>query len=564
MKKDDMIYGVRWGFIEVVIILAVLMFLLGFVVGVAQAANQSILTPTPTPQLTLVMNGTTVNGTMVNGTLVPVPTPTYYIDTPAPTPTPVPKSVRRIEQGGCVVIGETIDISGIGWYTGYISYFDKYRTSNSEGMNATKIYTVAPHELRHYFIDPAKFNPFPGRWYSHYETVESGNSVLFYVSNNCTPMNKTNLTIAEKKVQIAMKNTTLPPKTVNGTDVIISRNSRSIIETDFDSRYWIFGDGFVKEYYDKPVDKDGLIVIPLELSNMILPGIYTIIDIYPGANIIVEETYDKNITSISSPFRGVDTIDIGSLDPIGARELLEAQVGKSIDDSYTKIIMKVEDPSIELKQLDNIANINGTSSMALSGYTNANVGSKVTIELDKGEIDPKLSRANTWQTVVVAAGGSDSYRAWYKTVTIKPGDFVSGVHTLTLTTDSGASVNAPMFIRKELEENYKPPTYIQYVDNNPFIPTPTPIIVTQTIKVVETKIVTETIQIPVDYETLSKYNVEKAVPYVIAGIICLIVTSYAIYVASRAVMTVIRTRKEKKDLKQDDPLEEESFYEKSE
>jgi len=534
MDKDDKILGIRTGYIQIAIILVVLIFALGFLVDRASAANQSYyVTTTITPTET------------VNATPTPEQTPSW-INTPLPTPTPIPSTIRRLEnQGDCVQLGEYIDMSGIGWYTGYIAYFDQYRTLTTEGMNASKIYYVEPYNQRHYFIDPLKFQNFPGNWYSHYETVESGNSLLFKVSTgNCTKANTTSvipLVVENKTVALVTENFTLTAKFVPGADYIISRNLPASIETDYDSHYWMFGISSNDNLYDIPVDNDGMIVFSKGFTSKLSNGMYKIVDVTPGENFILEETYDKNMSMISSPFRDVTPVAIGAMTSGNAMAALESQVKKSIDDDFTVINVAVEDPYIEVRRLDNLKNADGTNSVMLSGYTNANVGDTITLEFDKGQIDPKLIRANTWTTTVVDGGGSSAYRTWYKTAIFNANDFDKGTHTITLTTSAGASVNAPVFIRKELAANYNPPDYVQYIDNNPFVPTPTPITLPQvTVTVIQTVIRTEIVE-------KEKIVTVDPYPYVMGGIAALIVIGYALYTLSRAYMNARRLRNEKKE-----------------
>jgi len=535
MDKDKTIYGIRTGYIQIAVLLIIMIFLLGWLVGRVGGENQSYIITTITP----------------NVTIAPTPEQTpEWLNTPLPTPTPVPTIIRRLEvQGDCVELGETIDFAGIGWYTGYIAYYGKYRTASTEGMDAGKIYEIKPYDMKHYYIDPLKFKNFPGIWYSHYETVESGNAMLFKVAEGkCIKDNKTDLipVVVDNKTVTLAENFTLTARTVPGADYIISRNLPASIETEYDSHYWLFGTNSdsttSNNLYDIPVDNNGMITFDRDFTNKLPIGKYKIIDVYPGENFIIEEIYDKNITSISSPFRDVLPIAIGSLTSESIMAKLKERVAKSIDDKFKEITFVIEDPYIDVRRLDNLANADGTNSVMISGYTNANVGDIITIEFDKGNIDSKLIRDNTWTTEVVDGGGRNTYRTWYKTVIFDANDFVAGIHTLTLTTNSGASVSAPIFIRKELAENYNPPDYIQFIDNSPFIPVPTvppappPITVTVVQTVVQEKIVEKEKIVMVD-----------PYPYMIGSIAALIVILYALYTISRAYMNARRKRNEKKE-----------------
>lgn len=544
MKDDEVVITkdirIRTGTLDVLIILVVAILLLSFIVGIVSAVNVPLppTTPFPTPTETAIPNAT------VNVTATPTPEPT-----PAPTPTPEVK-IRRIEQqGACVELGETIDISGIGWYTGYISYYGKYRTMTTEGISSerVKVYEVKPWEHRRYFIDPALFKDYPGMWYTFYDKDEVGNAQLFKVSvDGCAFENKTPV-IVENKTVVITGLTTLPPKIEEGYDFIISRNTQVKTNATTDSHFWMFGN-YNLHQYDIPIDANGTMVFSKSLTNAIPAGSYRIIFVSPGANKIIEEEFDEDNNTISSPFRDVVPVSLGVVGvttPENQEKMLLDRVSKSIDDTASLMTVLVQDPYVELRQLEQLSD-EGKTAVTMAGYTNDVPGSNVTIRIDADKIDPKLSRQNTWTTTVDTAPQQNAYRTWSKTILLDLNEYTPDQHTITLTTDSGAFVNAPLFIRRELPEHAKPETYVQYIGSNPFVPTPTPIVITETVQVIETKIEKEYIEIPVDYDTLAKEVVNKALPYVIAGIICVIVAVYVLYVLARAYMEERRKKKLKK------------------
>lgn len=551
LEKDIKIFGIRKGYIQIALILIVLIIAFSLIVAKASAANQSYYIP-PTPTVT-------PNITQVPLTAVTTP-PGVNTPLPTPVPTPTDLKVRRLAvQGGCVDLGETIDISGIGWYTGYIAYYGKYRTMSTEGMNASKIYEIPSWEIRHYYIDPLLYKNFPGNWYSHYETVETGNSMLFKIpETNCSALikqvngtaNATNITsiVVENKTPLLVRNLTLTPKTIPNIDYIVSRNANTTLNISgaLNARYWIFGKQQDDTLYDIPL-VNGSITFNKSFSNKLSKGIYHIIVIKSDGNSIAEERYDENTSSISSPFRDVPPVFIGSATSEVAMNLLKERIKASLDDTYTQFNITVEDPSVDVRRLDMSSNINGTNSILISGYTNANVGDTITIEFDKGHIDEKLIRKNTWVAVVQDGGKSNAYRTWYKSALFEPNDFPAGEHTLTMTSSTDAFINAPVFIRKELPENYKPPEYVQFIDNNPFVPTPTPIVLPrEVVTVVQTIVKTEVVE-------KEKIVTVDPYPYVIGTILAMIVIFYALYTVARAYMNARRIRNEKK--------EEESYYE---
>jgi hypothetical protein len=536
--KDEKWFGIYKGYIEIIVLAFAMILLLSIVVGNSvTAVNASYaIEPLPawnvTPEPTPVVPTERVISPDGNVTNVPIPTPTPAV------------VIRRIEQGGCVMPGETIDISGIGWYTGYIAYYDRYRTLKTEGVNATRIYEIKPWLLRRYYIDPELYDAYHGFWYSHYDTLESGNSLLFNVSSNCTLPNITPervATVVENKTILITGGITVPPKYIQGVQFIVSRNTDTKRGADSNrSTWWMFGNYDMKQY-EIPVEPSNVITFTKLMTNAMPEGRYTVVFVNPGANNITEEEYDRDNESITSPFRNVDPVFIGSavMSAENAKDQLIKRVENSIDDTHSEITIELQDPYIEIRQLDQGKSVDNLNTITMSGYTNTNPGDNVVIEFDKGNIDRQLIPKYTWNTTVDAPYAPNAYRTWFKTVVFNPNDFAaSTTHTLTATTGSGATMTAPITIRKELEENYKPPAYVQFIDNNPFVPTPTPepapppVVVTVVETIVTEKIVVQEKIVPID-----------PYPYVIAGIVGVIVLAYVIYVIARAIVRERRKRK---------------------
>jgi len=91
------------------------------------------------------------------------------------------------------------------------------------------------------------------------------------------------------------------------------------------------------------------------------------------------------------------------------------------------------------------------------------------------------------------------------------------------------------YTREEPAEHYVQPEYHMFIDGNPFIPTPTPIVVEKEVIKEVTKIVINetTVYIPVDYNRLATETLLKAAPYVGGGILVGIPLLYVCLLAIR-------------------------------
>jgi hypothetical protein len=75
---------------------------------------------------------------------------------------------------------------------------------------------------------------------------------------------------------------------------------------------------------------------------------------------------------------------------------------------------------------------------------------------------------------VVDNGGQVAYRAWNTSFLIDFDNVFPGQHSLTVTSEDGASATVPFYVYNELAKHYQPEAYLEFIGNNPFIPTPTP------------------------------------------------------------------------------------------
>lgn len=452
-------------------------------------------------------------------------------------PTPIPTNVpvgRRIYQGECVVPGETIDIAGIGWYTGQLVYYGRYYDGFSGAGNSSvkALYSVRSQDLDHFYVEPSFFSQYTGWWYA-VETYEDtgnakGNDRIFRVENSCHTV-KENVTIMQEAInqtlirQAILANMThLPVKKENGISVIISRNATNSFNIpDPESRYWIFGPDSGGKYYDRSEEPfSDRITFTQEMTNDLNDDVYSVIFVSPGRNTIVEETYDASKEAMSSPFREPEDLDMRGFSPMVVRDRLIQRISESRDDSYVEWKVALQDPSILIMKFSQEPLGSNVSYVAVSGYTNANVGDEITLVLDKALVNAETREKSTWHATVVDNGGMDAYRTWNTSFIIDFNNAFPGQHDITATTESGASAIVPIYFRHELPGHYIPPVTVNFIDNSPFLPTPTPEII---IKEVPGPVVTKIVTVTITPSTQQIHKEAEGVAFVWVAILVVVV-----------------------------------------
>lgn len=404
----------------------------------------------------------------------------------------------RIIQGACVQPGDTVDIAGIGWYSGYIEYFgryyDGYGVGDSREIEAR--YHINSRDLKHFWLDPSFFNTHLGWWYGGY-TIENTSSSsggydrLFYVSEFCNvspkviqPALARKINESEEMAAIRANITTLPIKTPGPYEIVLTKGRDVILTAPYQSVRWVFGR--VNGIYDTPTTQNTTMFSRDNVAGL-EPGPYDISFVTPGSNGIIEEHCDGSscqtgaISTIVSPFRSQTDEQVHGYDPYTVSNLLDTMVARSFDDSTIKWRMLVEDPKIEVAKMDYVTLTNNHTMFAISGYTNDYEGSNLTIKLD---VQNGITLNELHYATVIDNGGMRAYRAWNASFIIDTQNMNPMYHYFTIENDIGGSAIVPMYVFRELAAHYQPKAMMQFIDNSPFIPTPTPEIRTQ-IKVVE-------------------------------------------------------------------------------
>lgn len=440
----------------------------------------------------------------------------------------------RIEQGQCVEIGGVYDVSGVigfttnldynafGWYG---RYQDGYEPAyNNESIGATYTLKMPNNRVGYYqfLIDPIIFNDRQGYWYQYSGEFEKGaNKRAFYVSDRCiSSINNT------KYVDVNNKPVILYPKVIDPrhvSDIVLSNDDPLFTNMTGEYQLWMFG------YDDKILSREVNVTPTEPLLNVseiktFSIGSYNLLFQSSGANTVYELSYALNTRNtfdkdtLVPTFRGFDVLDITGFAPSVIQEKMEYFITKNTDDILTKFKMEVQEPYVEIDGYQEIQ-FDNTSLLEVAGYTNKMPGSFVTVFVDR-DVATLAAIKYPSMTFTVENGSIGDYRIFHGYMPLYYENVAPGFHTLTAVLPNGKSSEVQFYIREEPEPHYQQPKYFKFVDGNPFIPEPTPIVVEKEVikEVIKTVTVEKIVKEPVDYDTLANETRRKFIP-VIVGIL---------------------------------------------
>jgi len=526
-------------------VVAALILLLSFITPVSAATNGSfeIFSITPQPTLTPIVHDVTGNALPNLTGRVPL------------------NNNTRISQGQCVEMGGVYDISGIGWWTGSIAYHGAYTDDFAPGNETLVTLKEQPYSisaLRQFFIDPLYFKDYPGFWYVHYPNLKekAANNRLFYVSANCTRGNKTT-TIQQEEQRLLLNPYSMDVRYSDG--LALSNDDPLFMLENGTKQLWLFGDD------EKILSKDvnltpDVPVFEKELVETWSVGFYNLLLVTPGVNGIYELKYQFNNRSsfdkdtLVPTMRGLDVIDVTGFQPRMIQDRVETMLKENTDDQYQKYKINLQDPYVEITgyqevRLGNLSYGN-ISLLEVTGYTNKIPGTPITLVID---VDPRTQRSGiNYPTMTITSEGNNlsEYRTFHGYYNLDYNILAPGHHELTAILPSGKIASVGFYIREETQDFYTKPTYYKFIDGNPFIPIPTPVIVEKEVirEVIKTVTVEKIVKDPVDYDKLAQTEIDKVLPIVGAVFAIGIPMIYIVYVAIRA-FAERRIRNKTKEIK---------------
>lgn len=425
----------------------------------------------------------------MNGSYVEV----SYPESPAPL-----NYIPRISQGDIIYINDTVDITGVSGWPGpdgeyRIAWYGRYTDSYSPGEADPAYILELPGKSRmagsksqyRFYVDPDVFYERTGYWYQFISNSSNlngneaaGNLRVFYVSSNYRTLtnasnNQTEFVYFPRNYgpNITPVVPLLPERHV--TDYLVAKGDR--LPFGYDGlRIWVFGRE--KGIYDK---RDR-VLSQEELSSLEV-GTYKLVMQYPGKNTIYEATYSDE--TLIPGLYGKKPIPVRGMAAPVVHEKFKEMLADS-DDEITTYNLVIEDPSLTINRADEIF-VKGQPFLDIRGYTNVANGTDISVTLDEGQSYYKLIQNRLVHgTAVRTYPGNMSY--WQ---VLMPIDYdhlaaTAEMHTLTARTALGGFVVKDFKVTELPADSYRPNATVKYIeDRNPFVPTPTPIIQKEVVRV---------------------------------------------------------------------------------
>ena len=383
----------------------------------------------------------------------------------------------RIYQGQDVYVNDTIDISGQGWGSG-LSWYGRYQEYDTPQY----IYEFTPykHDVQNFWLNPTIFDGKSGVWYQYYgnQTERNGNLVAFRVVNAYRNATWTfpNGTVIVKSEGISNKidGIEIPPTSVlpeiHISDYVVAHGDP--LPTSF-SKLWVFG------RVDSIYNSGGNLTIPqiLSLEN----GYYKIVSHEAGLNTIFEVGYNADTKTFTSPWKNVQDVSI-----YGSQPMLDIdrfyQMIRGTDDKIQTFNLVIEEPAISIVSIDDVDVGNripiawqpGMTLLDIRGYSNVQNDTTITVVMDPDIQTVRTIKANTWyrKTTRTSPGNKSMYQIY---IPINKNQMPNGIHTITVTTAIGGSMNYDFPISELPADSYSPNMtsygHLKYVGNeNPWKP----------------------------------------------------------------------------------------------
>ena len=407
-----------------------------------------------------------------------------------------PLATYRIMQGQTVYINDTIDVSGMGWGTGFAWYGKYGEHDNAVYIREFKNYHA---DLFNFYIDPAIFTGRGGMWYQYYgnATEKNGNLAAFYVREgyrnstltfpNGTVVNESYAVRGNGTPLVIPQESILPE--VHVADYLLAIGDPLIIKSYGPAQVWIFGR--IDQKFGI-TENDNMTFPSSDFLNF-EPGSYSLIIQHGGNNTEFGVRGHSGTLQYQDGWNGVKTVDVSALQPRMVEQQLKTLLAKT-DDTYAEYTLQIQEPSITITRMDevwlkskmlefHIDNGADVTFKDVRGYTNLQNQTNITVVLDKqynGVGRPRFTTyAQTWRSNI---GNRTMFQAY---VPIIWDTIPLGMHTITASGTFGSYVDANFAVDLLPPDSFRPNVSLKYTtDSNPWKPNltiPTPVIIVKTV-----------------------------------------------------------------------------------
>lgn len=411
--------------------------------------------------------------------------------------------VLDIKQGDPVYYGDVVDLRGITGWTDNISWWDTYH--HNPAVDPPDHIIVLDTNPTHTTSNISAFKITAtlerGMWYQWYGFNERSPSKVFDVTLGVRPIGPAPLPVPTPTEILAQAIVNPQPQPI--ADVLVARWDNTTTFLGEPCQVWLLGPSL--EVIGNRSGED------LVLDNIHLrAGKYSLIIQYPDGNNLYEIFTDTGTTSIiNSTWKDVPSFWYA---PMVASVLKDKLMSMFHDTAHFhgRIVEKkviVEDQRIDVTTLDET----DTGSIILAGITNLAKGDivKAVFDKDRNFVMEDLAKMTFYGNVT----GDDvgAYRKWQVILRVNLQTQPTGNHYITLYSPDGTEATIPFYLAEAWTPALAPQGHFKYVNLSPFIPIPTPIVITEQVTQYVDRAVTTTVYINItpDYDKLNSMQWEN-------------------------------------------------------
>jgi len=410
------------------------------------------------------------------------------------------RAYERIDQSGIAYLNETVDISStIGWSTELV-WAGRYANTFSVDNASIKYRIELPQKKEdhyHFYIDPTIFGNRLGWWYQFYGDYEkSGNNRAFYVKRE-RPAPNVNETANNTALEIVTPAPTrIPVEERKVSDYLIARGDPFIqqYKTNDTVSVWFFGT--VDGIYDRHFTNGTVSFAASEFQD-ISTGPYSMLVITGGKNGQFDLKYDETDNTVR--YFSLSKFKVSEIptDGIAAAVLLPKvqQAITETDDKYTQYKVEIQDPYVEITEVDPYQVNDFAGTIRVRGYTNEIANKTVTLVIDEKTTHERNRHLRTFTTNSTDTGNAGSMRYFSESVPIIWSNMTTGQHSINASTPLNANAYVDFWIYESPAGTKAPNQTIKYIGGYEFVQTPTPEIITRVETVIKKETVTVTIPV---------------------------------------------------------------------
>jgi hypothetical protein len=373
-----------------------------------------------------------------------------------------------------VYYGDVVSLDGLLGWSDTLAWWGGYKDPSQDLPDA--YINITPQNYRGLLITPTTQ---PGMWYQWYGHNEKGLVPVFFVIPKTRPVVvPKNVTQQETPAPVKVR---LQPPAI--ADVLMAKGDAFTYATG-EGLVWIIGPT-VAVLGEKA--KNGMFTMPI---LDVPPGFYNMVIQAPDAN-GVYEVFPAEGQRVDSLWKGVEGFWYAPLAP----QMIKARLMEMFRDSahfHGKIIEKtilVEEQSIAVTSVETAS----YGAAVVRGTTNLAEGDvmKVAWDADRYVLAEDLKKYTT--TTTAQGDDAGAYRVFMAVVAVNLNTQPVGDHHITLTTPDGHQTTVGFYVGESFAPFPTPQVTVHYLDNSPFLPTPTPLIIEKVVPVT----VIQTIIVPV-------------------------------------------------------------------